>query len=378
MTRDVTLETRRDGEADMAPATSAPSLARAQGPSGSIAQPEKPMGVPPTGKRRKTAGEITFDVSTYGGLSLIGNELASTVIVKQAKQGFLTPVYEPFVEFFKNLKPLNKFNYIGEGRLPYILTACVGGMLLVLPVKWMEDRKGSIVRKLDNVFHKNQETPELKQAHEEMDNAPKQSWKSLGEGRLITVGAAIVVDALVGWQKSVVTKLFEGTKTLKNFSSFDRTATTLARHTMLKFGLGTPEQRAAVTDTMDTIRHGNKELGEHFVINAKTEGKMVDVLATGGSLLTLSAALTVLFYATSKMFAHGQEKKKILATDPARAKQLGYRDGVAEERSETLPDAGQARETTTSAPTSDTPGTRIAQVENLSRVNDATALQAGV
>ncbi len=320
-------------------------------------------------KRKKTAGEIAFDVSTYGGLSLLGNEVLSTTIVTQAENGALKKWYEPSVNFFKNLKGFNKFDYVGSGRMPYILWATIGGMMLVLPVKWMEDRKGALVRKFDNLFHggDTDKDPEIAAAHAEMDRAPKQSWVSLWEGRLITVASALVVDAVVGWPQAMFAKLFDGTKHLKDYMSFDRLAVTGARKTV---GLFDKEKK----QLFDTIFENVQDPAKRYKIDPAIEGKATKVLATGGSLLTLSLALTILFYATSKSFASGQQKR--------RERKLGPADGIDGDHIATLPasrDASEqfARDDKPNGPehASTVPASRVGHIEHQSRLAEAPNLQ---
>ena len=274
-------------------------------------------------KRQKTWGEKAFDWGTYGGIALLGNEAASLVITHQAKsgKGFLGEWYTGFKNFFMEMKPTKYLpqsakEYITEGRLPFLLTACIGGMLIVFPVKALEDRKGQLVRKLDTWRHgaKAETEPHMVEAHEEMDKAPKQSWGSLWKGRAITVVSATLADYAFGWSKSITGRLLKGTAAEK-FASLD--------HISEQAGIGLPK-----------------------LLKIKPEkqaiAKTISEEATW--LLTLSGSLTVLFYVTSKMFAkEGAENK----------------ERKAEKRAHATTNHTGSDETNELAPTSATPSLKI-------------------
>lgn len=318
------------------------------------------MGVPPAQKRKKTSGEIAFDITTYGGLSLAANEFLSTAIMEQTdKGGILHKLYKPMEDASRKLPGLSKLDYVGKGRAMYILWATIGGMMLVLPVKWMEDHKGKVVRLFDNLLHgrDTSQDPKLDAAHREMDQAPKQSWASLWQGRAVTVASALGLDSLVGWKHSAITKLFDKPGKPNDIASFDRMSATFARWIVPKFA---PQHAAGIQEVLNTVT----DVEKRYAINVAKEGQITKTVTTGSMLMVLSGALTALFYVSSKAFARRQELKQ----SKPHAKPAPYADTVlADTAVEPTPEPAPHR-----------PTPQIAKVEHLDRVSDAPQLQAGV
>ncbi len=247
-------------------------------------------------KRQKTWGEKCFDLFTYGGIGLIGNEIASYLVIRQAEDGIIKNQYKKFTNYFTKMEGAHVPDYVSKGRFPELLLACVGGMLIVPPIKGLEDRKGAVVRKLDSWRHgkKADTDPAMVEAHQEMDHAPKQSWGSLWKGRVITVVSATIADALFGWRESLLPKLTKNMPTLHRFSSLDHIS--------------------------DEVSKGYLKLFK--VVPEKSEQTFKKVHRYTW-LLTLSASLTLLFYISSKMFAQNSAAHK----ERRQAKQTGV-DGA--------------------------------------------------
>lgn len=230
----------------------------------------------PHKKRPKTWGEHLFNWTTYGGFALIGNEITATAIVQQKdKTNWIGDAYRKGEAFFAGVGKPGAWKYI-QGRMNYISFAIIGGMLMVPFIKLLEDSKSKLVRAADTIFYgaKAETSPELVAAHEEMDRAPQQSWGSLLKGRFLTVATAYTLDATVGWKGGMLArKLKDGP--LEKFSSFDHLGKYVA----------------------DALSH---------VFNVKTEATR-GWMHRGAELLTLSTALTILFYGSSKFFAARRE-----------------------------------------------------------------------
>lgn len=260
-----------------------------------------------TKKRDKTWGEKRFNLVTYGGWALLGNEAVSLAITESVKKNadgsprIANGLYTKFENLFKKSEPFlknNKFlqslgDYVaGSGerkltpRLPYLLVATIGGMLVVPFVKKREDNKGEIVRKLDLKHYgdRSEKDSKLIEAHKEMDDAPKQSWSSLWKGRIATVAAAAIADFSFGWPDALTTKLFKGNSTYQKYASLERISDVVA-------------------DKVSTQAEKTFNLSE----GAKNHWKKV--AGNGTWLLTLSTSLTVLFYASSKLFAKKRDEK---------------------------------------------------------------------
>lgn len=333
-------------------------------PEAALLPPQQLMGIPPAEKRKKSAGEVAFDLSTYGGVSLLGNELLSMSIMKQAKEGALSRWFKPFTEWSKELPGLKKLEYVSTGRAAYLLWATIGGTMLVLPVKLLEDNKGKLVRYFDKMAHGPQaeNDPDLKARHEQMEKAPKQTWVSLGEGRMITMGSALAVDSLIGWPAAPLAKMFDKPGKLNEYASFERLATTLSRNVVGKF-----------SDEQKQINHAMKrEMNVHLRFDTAKDTKAVQWLALGSSLLVLSTALTALFYASTKAFARGKEAK-------AQGRDAAAQAGPDQtSQADTSPSYSPATEAAPKAAAPAIPNTRVAEVVNMSRMSEPAMLQAGV
>lgn len=236
-------------------------------------------------KRNKTWGEHIFNWRTYGGIALLGNEAASLLITEAVpKIGLTKGLYD------KGIKLSARLNfapaYVSKGRMFDVLLAVIGGMLMVPFIKYAEDHKGEQVRKLDRKHYGEltDSDPKLIEAHKEMDEAPKQTWGSLWKGRAITVVAALGVDSLVGWKDAPSKKLFSNPMAQK-FSTMT----------------GIAEQ------TSEGVVTALGKMGVKFSENSALTTKTWVTKATW--LLVLSSTLTVLFYASSKLFAKKQEEK---------------------------------------------------------------------
>lgn len=282
MSNETTVQTQRKDEADLAPASPSQTMARAgEHTPASVPATTQQFIDPESRKGSKTMGEHLFNATTYGGFALVGNEITATTIVNQKdKANVIGRAYRAGDKFFAELGPKGRLPYIQQ-RMNYISFAIIGGMLMVPFIKWLEDNKSSLVRFADRILHgkKSETDPEIVAAHDEMDKAPRQSWGSLWKGRLLTVGAAYTVDSTIGWENGITARAFRGTK-FEKYSSFDHVSNTVA----------------------DKIAPRIAKLGNWDV---PTTNK---TLRTGLGLLTLSSALTLLFYTSSKTFARWRAK----------------------------------------------------------------------
>lgn len=209
---------------DLAPAGSGATLRHGDLGSNLTTEPTQNLLKAETVKRQKTAGEKLFDISVYGGIMWGVNELLSASIgrgvmkgegllergMKQAtgKPEFLKGYYDKLV----NKLPQSLVGSLGRQAIGiFILTT--GGNLLVPVIKFLEDRKGKIVRWTDSWLESKdpKHAERLEQAHTEMDQAPKQSWATLWEGRSIVLGAAILIDFVIGGKDAPSTKLLDKT-----------------------------------------------------------------------------------------------------------------------------------------------------------------------
>lgn len=231
----------------------------------------------------KTWGEKTFDLKTYAGVALLGNEATSLLITTQAEHGIGKNWYARQMERFQALKG-KKFvpAYVYEGGLFNLLLAVIGGMTVVPWIKHLEDHKNEIVRASDRAHYgeEAENDPRITAAHKTLDAEPKQTWGSLWKGRLITVFAAIGVDSMMGGEHSLSTTLFKKNTTYQKYANVDRIAAHISQ------------------GVMDTLN-----------IAEKSRPGWDKWLKKGSWLLGLSTSLTALFYVSSKLFARKHEEK---------------------------------------------------------------------
>lgn len=279
--------------------------------------PIEPDTPPPAknAKRVRSWGETVFDLGTYGGITWILNEIISAWAggkiqgeVKDSaghivqKAGAHNAAFNEKVLGFKGLLniPKEKFPRLIDRPLK-ILYLCIGGTAVVPLVKYLEDRKGKIVEAVDNTIYGHERIksdPVLIEAHKEMSELPKQTWGSLFEGRLVVMATAIGLDSLVGHDKAPITKLFENSSA-RNYANMERAGTTIARDVLSKI-----HPSSEIRENIAKMRKSNPPY-----ITMK-EGKAAQFAGgTFGFVTILSAALTVLFYASSKLFARKHEER---------------------------------------------------------------------
>ena len=300
-------------------------------------------------KRDQTKGELVFNFGVYGGISWIVNEILSTIITKtiyfadpaekaaRAKQ-IAEQATRQLEKGEKLVKPLSdgrfarafnntvnwlhtKANPFKWGKTPFYLASemfvmCIGGTLLVAPTKWIEDRKGKIVRSLDQFFHGGKEDAKLEAAHKEMDEAPQQSWGSLWRGRLVVLASAIGLHFFAGAENTKpphgttgvepytapTTRWLKGT-IFEKYSNLSRIMKTGTRDLFSQPWMPfiSKEHKAA----MRTAR-----AAEGVPVMTMAEGKIAHAMGnTFGYVLSVSAAMATIFYVSSRIFAAIRDNK---------------------------------------------------------------------
>jgi hypothetical protein len=296
-------------------------------------------------KRAWSAGETVFNYGVYGGVSWIVNEIISTAItysiypehksLKSGNPSLLKRIYTPNGAFYQPFERTVDFlhkhvNPMQWGRRIHYLAAemfvmCLGGSLLVPPVRYLEGKKGSIVRWLDRTFHGGKDDPKLEALHKEMDSAPQQSWSTLWKGRFLVLSAAIGMHFVMGAENdktndaehkrwiAPTTHLFKGTF-MEKYSNLSRAMQTLTRD-ILRWVHPNADVRNALTkfrfpDAETLAQHGVEGKGTFIPIHS-SEGKWAAALGnTFGYVLSVSAAVAVLFFVSTRMFAAARDKVK--------------------------------------------------------------------
>jgi hypothetical protein len=322
--------------------------------------------------RVKTPGETTFDASTYVVVGIGANEGGSLVamnLVKEkdfswnwlntVKNEWIRPGYQKIQGALNKTPVLRDIDYFSKGRFLYICTCLAGGMAVLFPTKWMEESKGSLVRWFDRHIYglKPEEDPAVAKLHEEMDHAPKQSWRSLLEGRLTVILAAFGVDVLIGKPDAISTKFFEKT-VLKDYSSAERAASSVARNIVYFFD---PKGKETRLRAINPTKRYDIQPGEGNAV-----GRVKDI----AFLLTVSVALMTLFYASSKLFAKNIAKKAAHADVVASGAIPADKEAGAEEGATATPK--QPAEETSAAQ----PKTQVSHITHNTQRADTKALSS--
>jgi hypothetical protein len=264
------------------------------------AKPAQDASSPQSAGRVRTRGEQVFDYSIYGGISFLANEILSGKIQNQTieKEGRFHRFYQKSLKglhglFRQSGAPGQWQNWIKRPTDIFVMT--LGGTLLVPIVKFFEAHKSDLVRFYDKTFHGQRmaEDPAIQAAHEAMDREPQQSWGSLWKARVVIIGAAIGVDALMGSRDAVSTKIWDN-----NWSSMHRINTHLTRKVA---GFFQPEYKHAILEAANASPHDI----------LASEGRIANIGKTYGFLLILSAALAAGFYASSRIFARRREEHRL-------------------------------------------------------------------
>lgn len=169
-------------------------------------------------------GKALFDVSTYGGINYLVNGAISVALAYYAREkvgsllnrGFegTTRFVEKGLSGFKDAtwaaekaETVSKFTWLGSG-----------GFIVLLPIKWIEDRKPELVRQADKMFGSYPSSPKDRATYEaSIEAEPPQSALSLLGGRIVSlVGVVAIASATSKWTapwikkaEQVMTPLFE-------------------------------------------------------------------------------------------------------------------------------------------------------------------------
>ena len=265
-------------------------------------------------KHRQTGGEVLFNLGTYGGVTWIANEVISGTTLelfkpadaaKHIKAGAWNKGLERTVDWaHAHANPMKLDKKLIRYPL-WFLALTSGGNLLVPVVKWLEDRKGTLVRKADEWIHGEQgrSDPEIIARHTEMDNAPKQSWGSLWKGRGLVMLLALGVDLGLGSESAPTTKLFKNTR-VEKYSNIGRASATLTRD-LLAWAHPDPEKRRIIREARQTSL--TTGVFEHI---GPAEGKAAAAMGGNyGFVLIFSLITSALFYFSSHAFAKERDKK---------------------------------------------------------------------
>ena len=136
-------------------------------------------------EKTKSKGEKVFDWLTYGGLAWVGAFIATVPFAHYLSFGkgqWLHKGFSKWTEKGINLLRSGRNNAPVAEQVAMTTSLMMGGNAMLIPVGTAEHFKVPIVEKLNRLLGDN--TPP-----EQIEKAPKQTWASLIEGRLVAWGA---------------------------------------------------------------------------------------------------------------------------------------------------------------------------------------------
>lgn len=169
----------------------------------------------------KTKGESLFNHLVYGGVGfgiVTGVSILMTYVLRDNPHG--SKWYSKLVT---GVQDKLKGNRTGEqleafkGTVDSAMTIGAlftgGTIATVLPVKALEDNKAPIVKALDTRIYgadRVASDPDIKAAHDEIDIAPRQTWRSVFASRVVAFIATFSVWGAVGANTSPLAKKLGG------------------------------------------------------------------------------------------------------------------------------------------------------------------------
>ncbi len=155
------------------------------------------------GFKNKTRGEAWFNGFSYVGIGyglVTATSVFMTWLLNDTKK--FSGTYGAFAKSATSKLGLHS-------SFANIAALFLGGTIAsVLPVKWLEDKKPQIVKRLDRMLYSDAELndPKMIAAHKELDDMPKQTWASVFSSRVVAFGATLSVFLLMGSNKSPLAK----------------------------------------------------------------------------------------------------------------------------------------------------------------------------
>lgn len=187
-------EIRNDVAADADNArTAAPEVA----PEVSTTAPKKP-------RKQRTFGNVIYDFGVFGSIAWVGVAALSAFSAHEAMHGNN--------KFFGWLRKLNDYVFNGlsnqlskifknanketidgyaKGTTMFV-TLGMGGNALMLPIKWMEDNRQRNAARIDNLLGT------MPPDAETIEHEPKQTWKSVFSGRMMSWGLSYAAFLAMG------------------------------------------------------------------------------------------------------------------------------------------------------------------------------------
>jgi hypothetical protein len=173
--------------------------------------------------RKQSTGEVVFDRTVYTGIGFAANEVISLYIADELQHGYGKKYYDAMGHKLINLLNIKDIVKKGEfftakQRVDNTLVVgalLIGGTLLVLPMKWLEDSKSEWVKRINHFadrFKSNHlDDEQIKARDKEVEESiacqPKQSWTSLIIGRAAAVINNMLILSTTVFTKPVTSKI---------------------------------------------------------------------------------------------------------------------------------------------------------------------------
>ena len=244
------------------------------------------------GFQNKTRGEAAFNLISYVGFGyfvVTATSVLATWLLRDVK-----PVAGKFEKWFT--APITKHTGISSGIMN-ILTLFAGGTVAsVLPVKWLEDRKPQVVKKLDYMLYDENQfynDPKIAAAHKELDEMPKQTWITVFGSRVVAFAATFAVYFTLGGNKSPLAKAIKDTSFAKKFGkSLDEMSIKVGR--WLDGKLGKNNEKVAIyienaireNEARMVKNYGDTPLAGYEIIRDKVDANKNGSLAKGDRVLS--------------------------------------------------------------------------------------------
>lgn len=178
----------------------------------------------------KTRGEKIFNGLSWALFGWLANATVSIQLADTLENRF-RPAYKWGGQKIANsfiFRPFFKNNPEEGSKLAHSLFSVIallpGGYSVLLPIKYMEDRKVELVKTFDSWFgpkNPDDNTKELTEArHSYLEAAPKLNWGDMIKGRTLPVVGIVATHFAFASNKTNIVNLITGKDTFKGFNHY--------------------------------------------------------------------------------------------------------------------------------------------------------------
>lgn len=154
-----------------------------------------------------TIGEHKFNRRTYNHIGYVANALLSVAAIYWAER---TRGGQKFIHRLGELA--EKIPILNPETTKFLATKSfflAGGFAVMVPMKWMENKKAELVKKWNQEAYGARATtdPVLLQSQKEVEAAPRQTWASIFGSRILALVPFYATVGLLWSNKSILSKL---------------------------------------------------------------------------------------------------------------------------------------------------------------------------